>query len=182
MSTADLTGRAARLVLSGLPEFATASTALLALMVVRRHSRITMTAMRTRGLSTAEAMSGLETTGPNALPEPTPDPLWRRFARQFESPLIYILLVALVIDLVIWTLEGADGLAVESLAIGCILLLDAGLGVYQEGKAEAALQRLKQLAASWDAHAWGVPLRALSTAAALVQLVRPPCIVELTDI
>ena len=107
-----------------------------------------MTAMLTRGLSTAEAASALEITGPNSLPEPAPDPLWRRVARQFESPLIYILLVALVIDLVIWTLEGADGLAVESLAIGSILLLNAGLGVYQEGKAEAALQRLKQLAAS----------------------------------
>jgi len=107
-----------------------------------------MMTMRTRGLSTAEATSRLLTTGPNALPDPAPDPLWRRFARQFQSPLIYILLIALVIDLVIWTLEGAQGLAVESVAIACILLLNAGLGVYQEGKAEAALQRLKQLAAS----------------------------------
>ncbi|MGE3177655.1 MAG: cation-translocating P-type ATPase, partial [Vicinamibacterales bacterium] len=104
--------------------------------------------MRTHGLSTAEATSRLATTGPNALPEAPPDPLWRRFARQFESPLIYILLVALIIDLAIWTMEGAGGLAVESVAIACILLLNAGLGVYQEGKAEAALQRLKQLAAS----------------------------------
>jgi Ca2+-transporting ATPase len=107
-----------------------------------------MTTLLTRGLSTAEATSRLETTGPNALPEPAPDPLWRRVARQFESPLIYILLVALAIDLVIWTLEGAAGLAVESIAIACILMLNAGLGVYQEGKAEAALQRLKHLAAS----------------------------------
>jgi len=107
-----------------------------------------MTTMLTHGLSTAEAISRLAATGPNALPEPAPDPLWRRFARQFESPLIYILLVALVIDLGIWTLEGAEGLAVESIAIASILLLNAGLGVYQEGTAEAALLRLKQLGAS----------------------------------
>ncbi len=104
--------------------------------------------MLTHGLSTAEALSRLAATGPNALPEPAPEPLWRRVARQFESPLIYILLVALIIDIGIWTMEGAGGLAVESIAIACILLLNAGLGVYQEGKAEAALQRLKQLAAS----------------------------------
>jgi P-type Ca2+ transporter type 2C len=107
-----------------------------------------MTTMLTHGLSTAEAISRLAAIGPNALPEPAPDPLWRRVARQFESPLIYILLVALLIDLGIWALEGAEGLAVESIAIASILLLNAGLGVYQEGKAEAALQRLKQLAAS----------------------------------
>jgi Ca2+-transporting ATPase len=107
-----------------------------------------MTTMHLHGLSTTEAIARLATAGPNALPEPEPDPLWRRFARQFESPLIYILLVALMIDLGIWALEGAEGLAIESMAIAGILLFNAGLGVYQERKAEAALQRLKQLAAS----------------------------------
>ena len=40
------------------------------------------------------------------------------------------------------------GLPLESLAILFILLLTAGLGVYQERKAEAALARLKALAES----------------------------------
>ena len=101
-----------------------------------------------QGLATAEAQARLEQYGPNALPEKPPKTIWQRFLRQFESPLIYILLAALVIDLVIWLIEGARGWPVEAIAIAVILLLNAGLGVYQEGKAEAALQRLKALAAS----------------------------------
>lgn len=100
-----------------------------------------------RGLSSAEARARLHLHGPNALPESRPTPLWRRFIRQFQSPLIYVLLLALVVDLVIWFSEGATGLPVESVAIAFILLLNAGLGVYQESKSEAALARLKDLAA-----------------------------------
>jgi hypothetical protein len=44
------------------------------------------------GLSAAEATERLSRIGPNALPERAPDPLWRRFVRQFQSPLIHILL------------------------------------------------------------------------------------------
>jgi len=35
-----------------------------------------------RGLSSAEATELLARHGPNALPEPRPDPWWRRLARQ----------------------------------------------------------------------------------------------------
>jgi P-type Ca2+ transporter type 2C len=99
------------------------------------------------GLSNEAAQARLRQYGPNALPERPPTPLWRRFARQFQSPLIYILLFALVADAAIWVSEGATGLPVESIAIAVILLLNAGLGVYQESKSEAALARLKEMAA-----------------------------------
>jgi len=62
-----------------------------------------------RGLSEAEALARLERYGPNALPEKPPKTLWLRFATQFRSPLIYILLFALVVDLAIWFAEGARG-------------------------------------------------------------------------
>ncbi len=101
-----------------------------------------------QGLSAAEAQKRLAQYGPNALPEQPPKPLWRRFLRQFQSPLIYILLFALAVDLVIWIGAGAPGVPIESLAIALILLLNAGLGVYQESKAETALARLKALAAA----------------------------------
>lgn len=100
------------------------------------------------GLSTAEAQQRLVQHGPNALSEQPPKPFWQRFLRQFQSPLIYILLFALAVDLVIWVGAGAPGLPIEGLAIALILLLNAGLGVYQESKAEAALARLKTLAAA----------------------------------
>jgi len=100
-----------------------------------------------QGLTSAEAQSRLRQYGHNALPEKPPKPLWLRFLRQFQSPLIYILLFALVVDLVIFVLEGATGFPAESLAIALILLLNAGLGVYQESKSEEALTRLKAMSA-----------------------------------
>ncbi|MCG3159089.1 MAG: Calcium-transporting ATPase [Acidobacteria bacterium] len=103
--------------------------------------------MTHHGISNAAAQALLQQHGPNALPEQPPTPLWRRFARQFQSPLIYILLFALVADAAIWFSEGAAGLPVESIAIAIILLLNAGLGVYQESKSEAALAMLKEMAA-----------------------------------
>lgn len=97
------------------------------------------------GLTSAEAEARLQQYGPNALPEKPPTPSWQRFLRQFQSPLIYILLFALVMDAVIWFFEGSPGLPIESIAIGIILLLNAGLGVYQESKSESALAKLKEM-------------------------------------
>jgi Ca2+-transporting ATPase len=103
------------------------------------------------GLSTAEATERLSRLGPNALPEQAPVPLWRRFLRQFASPLIYILLFALAFDLAVWLYEGAQTVPVEASAIGLILLLNAALGLYQEQRSESALARLKALG---ESQAW----------------------------
>jgi Ca2+-transporting ATPase len=103
------------------------------------------------GLSTAEAAGRLARTGPNALPEAAAEPVWRRFVRQFNSPLIFILLFALAFDAGLWIYEGAHGWPIEATAIGLILLFNAVLGLYQERRSEAALARLRALAA---AHAW----------------------------
>jgi Ca2+-transporting ATPase len=101
------------------------------------------------GLSSTEAQLRLKLHGPNVLPVTPTVSLWRRFIDQFRSPLIYILLFALAVDLTVWFVEGHSGWPFESLAIAVILLLNAGLGVYQESKAEAALARLKALAESF---------------------------------
>ncbi|HMQ03070.1 MAG TPA: cation-translocating P-type ATPase [Pyrinomonadaceae bacterium] len=100
-----------------------------------------------KGLSKQEAAARLEKFGPNSVPEGPRRSLVRRFLEQFHSPLIYILLLALVVDLVVWSIEGALGVPVESIAIAVILLLNSMLGVYQESKSEAALSRLKEMAA-----------------------------------
>lgn len=114
------------------------------------------------GLSGREAQARLADYGPNLLPEPPRIRLSRRFVNQFRSPLIYILLFALVLDLTIWIVESHSGVPIESLAIAVILLINAGLGVYQEHKAEAALARLKAMAESFvwtirDQHMIRVP-------------------------
>ena len=118
------------------------------------------------GLSTPEATERLSRFGPNALPEHAPDPLWRRFVRQFQSPLIYILLFALAFDLGLWLYEGAQAWPIEATAIGLILLFNAALGLYQEQRSEAALTHLKALAGAqaWvlrDGHLVRLPLHAL---------------------
>ena len=107
------------------------------------------------GLTSAEAQLRLRQHGPNTLPETRPVPLWRRLIDQFRSPLIYILLFALGIDLTIWFVEGHSSWPMESSAIALILFLNAGLGVYQESKAENALARLKALAESF---VWTIPV------------------------
>ena len=103
------------------------------------------------GLSSKIAAERLSHVGPNALPERPSDPLWRRFLRQFASPLIYILLFALAFDIGLWLYEGGRTWPIEALAIALILLLNAALGLYQEQRSEAALARLKALA---GAQAW----------------------------
>jgi Ca2+-transporting ATPase len=99
------------------------------------------------GLTSAEAGRRLEEYGPNLLPGKPREPQWRRFVAQFRSPLIYILLVALVVDVGAWAAEGRAGAPLEAVAIGVILLLNAALGAWQERRAEHALARLEDLAA-----------------------------------
>ena len=107
--------------------------------------------VRTNGLSAADAAERLARSGPNALPARARDPLWRRFARQFQSPLIYILLFALAFDLGLWLYEEAHAWPIEATAIALILLFNAALGLYQEQRSEAALAHLQALA---GARAW----------------------------
>lgn len=106
---------------------------------------------QTLGLSSRAAEQLLAEAGLNALPQAEGKPLWRRFLQQFNSPLIYILLFALVFDFLVWVYESFHGFPVELITIICILLLNAVLGVCQEAKSEDALSKLKAMAApqSW---------------------------------
>jgi Ca2+-transporting ATPase len=99
------------------------------------------------GLTSAEASRRLAATGPNTLPAKPPEPTWRRFLRQFTSPLVAILLVALLVDLAVWRFSGPAEPPLEAAAIAAILLLNAGLGYWQERKAERALGALRALSA-----------------------------------
>jgi magnesium-transporting ATPase (P-type) len=78
--------------------------------------------------------------GPNALPEAPPKPLWRTFARQFKSPLIYILFVAAVLAVAL----GHHGDAGVILAV---VLVNALIGSFQEGRAERSMAALRRLSA-----------------------------------
>lgn len=91
------------------------------------------------GLTGVEAQRRLEATGPNALREQPRPGFWQRLLTQFQSFVIYILIFAAV-------LSAALGDWVEAAAISAIVILNAALGVIQEGKAEEALAALRKLA------------------------------------
>ena len=109
--------------------------------------------MTPEGLSSASAVRLLAEVGPNTLPAVAPPSLLRRFAQQFRSALVYLLLFALLFELGTWLYRGAQTVPLEALAIGVVLLLNAGLGAFQEYRSEAALAKLEELAAP---AAWAV--------------------------
>jgi Ca2+-transporting ATPase len=100
-----------------------------------------------RGLSTAEATRRLVEAGPNALAPPERAGWWKRLFKQLKSALVYLLLFALVVDLLSWLRASATGLPVEALAVAAVLLLNAGLGLLQEYRSERALEELARLGA-----------------------------------
>jgi magnesium-transporting ATPase (P-type) len=91
------------------------------------------------GLDDAEVERRLQADGPNALPEGPPRPWWRTLLRQFKSPLIYILFVAAV-------LASALGHVGDAAVILTVVLVNALIGMVQEGRAERSMSALRRLA------------------------------------
>ncbi|MEP7193951.1 MAG: HAD-IC family P-type ATPase, partial [Actinomycetota bacterium] len=90
------------------------------------------------GLSPAEAADRLGRFGPNVLPRAkTAGPL-QRFVRQFQNPLIYILLVA-------GATTAALGEVVDASVIFGVVVINAVVGFIQESKAEASLDALRAM-------------------------------------
>ncbi|MBO3725022.1 cation-translocating P-type ATPase [Actinomyces bowdenii] len=97
------------------------------------------------GLSAAEAARLLAEHGPNELPSKPPVPAWKRFLAQFNDPLVFLLLGAIVISAIAWVLEGAHGVPVDSLVILAVVTLNAVLGFVQESKAADAVAALSEM-------------------------------------
>ncbi len=90
------------------------------------------------GLPAARAAELLRTNGPNALPEEKTIPGWRRFLDQYRAYMQLILSVAAIVSLAIKEWSTAVVL------IG-LTLLNAVVGLRQEGKAESAMNALKSM-------------------------------------
>lgn len=93
-----------------------------------------------RGMAASAVRGAQARHGANALPEPPPKPLWRTFVRQFKSPLIYILFAAAVLAV---ALDHRG----DALVILAVVLANALIGSFQEGRAERSMAALRRLAA-----------------------------------
>ncbi len=97
------------------------------------------------GLSSQEAARRLAEHGPNKLAEGKKKTTGQLFLEQFKDVMIIILLIAALISLVVAVYEGEGYF--EPFLILLIVVLNAVIGVVQEGKAEKALEALKDLSA-----------------------------------
>ena len=90
------------------------------------------------GLPAARAADLLAANGPNALPEEKPKPGWLRFLDEYRSYMQIILVAAAVVSLLIkeWS---------TAILLVLLTVLNAVVGLRQEGKAESAMNALKSM-------------------------------------
>ncbi len=99
------------------------------------------------GLSESEAAQRLEKNGKNKLAEGKKDSLLKRFMSQLSDPMIIILIVAAAISAVTGFISEGK-LEADVFIILAVVIINAVLGVYQESKAEKAIEALQEMAAA----------------------------------
>jgi len=97
------------------------------------------------GLTTAEAEKRLLEYGLNALGEKKQTPLWKRFILQFADAMVFILLAAAGLSAVMAIKDGGFEGWIDVIVIMAIVIINAVLGVYQEGKADQAIAALRKM-------------------------------------
>ncbi len=90
------------------------------------------------GLPEPEAQRRLERHGPNTLPAPRKHGPWRRFLLQFHNVLIYALLASALVTA--WL-----GHWVDTAVIVGVVLINALIGFFQEGRAEEAMDAIRKM-------------------------------------
>ncbi len=91
------------------------------------------------GLTSAEAESRRAKYGPNKFAEAAKEPRWQAFVRQYKDPMQIVLLAAGVLSLFIPN-QVATGVVLIALT-----LLNAAMGLSQEGKASASVAALQKM-------------------------------------
>jgi len=99
------------------------------------------------GLTADEVAERREQYGENRLREKKKKTTLQRFLDQFKDVMILILIAAAIVSFTVVCVEKNWGELFEPALILLIVVLNAILGVYQEGKAEKALDALKNMSA-----------------------------------
>ena len=98
------------------------------------------------GLTTKEAEKRLEEHGKNRLKEGKGKSVLKRFLEQLTDPMILILLAAASISGVLAVVENES--FADVIIILAVVMINAILGVYQESKAEKAIEALQEMSAA----------------------------------
>lgn len=99
-----------------------------------------------RGLSEQKAKAGLMKNGENTLGGNKKVSLAKRFLSQFSDFCVIILFVACIISFLTSIIDGSRDF-VEPIVILMIVILNAAIGVFQEQRAEKAIEALKKMSA-----------------------------------
>ena len=99
------------------------------------------------GLSEKQVIARREKFGLNKLADKKKKSMFVRFLEQFKDVMIIILIVASVISFVVACIEKDPMEFIEPSLILLIVILNAVLGLFQESKAEKALDALKNMSA-----------------------------------
>ena len=99
------------------------------------------------GLTAEEAAKRLEKVGQNKLDEPPKPTLLARFIEQFKNPMIIVLIAAAVISAITGIISEGK-LDADVFIIMFVVIANAVLGVYQENKAESAIEALQAMSAA----------------------------------
>ncbi len=97
------------------------------------------------GLTSEQVEKRLQQYGLNKLKEAKKKSNFQRFLDQLKDPMILILLVAAVISFILAIIENDPKSFFEPILILVIVILNAIIGVFQENKAENALNALKKM-------------------------------------
>ncbi|MBO5773578.1 MAG: HAD-IC family P-type ATPase, partial [Clostridia bacterium] len=97
------------------------------------------------GLTSTEAKARLEKNGKNALDEAAKRPMILRFFDQFKDLMIIVLLVAAVVSGILSIVQQEYSELIDSGLILLIVVVNAIIGLVQEGKAEKSLEALKNM-------------------------------------
>ncbi|MBQ6059197.1 MAG: calcium-translocating P-type ATPase, PMCA-type [Clostridia bacterium] len=101
---------------------------------------------RREGLSSEEAQQRQKQYGPNRLAEAKKDSVLVRFFKQMNDPMTLILIAAAILSGI--TAAYANESFSDVIIIMAVVIVNAALGVYQEGRAEKAIEELQQMAAA----------------------------------